>query len=106
MKRLQSIVKNNIKYLSVFLAIMICFGLVITMITETQTKSTLNNTENNFSSVVHKEIKDNKNDNENSNVQCTDFNIGNFVNILIKCGFAFLLGGIISERKFIVLGKI
>jgi len=93
--------------MSFFLAIMISFGLVITIMTEIQTKSTSNNqTENEFSAEIEDKNPIHNESDESSNLRCTDFNIGRCANILIKCGFAFMLGGLISERRFIVLGKI
>ena len=99
-------VKKNIKYMSLFLAIMICFGLIIIITTETQTKKTINIITNNMLTNTSEEKQTENINNDGSNIPSGEFNIKSFYNILLKCGFAFMLGGLISERKFINLGKI
>lgn len=98
--------KSNMKYLSLFLAVMICFSLVIIISTENQMKKPLTKeNENRFCETVFEEKKTSSNIKlEEKNIPCTDF--GNYFNVLLKCCFAFMLGGLISERKFIVLGRI
>lgn len=99
MKSIKNLVKCNLKYLSLFLAIIISFHLIITISSEITTRDFINNNEKKFS-------ENEKQNKITENIICTKFGLENCFNILMKCCLAFMLGGIISERKFIFLGKI
>ena len=112
MKSFNVIIKN-FGFSTIILAFLISVHLLMTISSENNIiniKDNNNNNNNNnnkdffrfkkFNFKNEKTVKISEGDFENF----TNFNY--FIDILIKCGFAFLLGALISERKFINLGKI
>ena len=92
---------KNFGYMTIILAFLISVHLLITISSETENKiiNNLNNNEKKFISL-------NK---SKQTVEILEKNFTNFyyiIDILFKCGLAFLLGSLISERKFINIGKI
>jgi len=100
MKSIQNIVKNNLKYMSLFLAIIMCFQLIKTINSESFMKNIINNQESNISSSQKLEKPE-----KSENFFCF-WKIELCLSILAKCFLAFLFGGLISERKFLILGRV
>jgi len=100
MKYFQKAVKTNFKFLTLFLALLICTKLFIVIISE--------NTNKNLIKIQKIENNSNENLNEDNikSNHCTEFDKEQFLMKFMKCCIAFIFGALISERKFIFLGKI
>lgn len=97
MKSLQNLMKNNLKYMSLFLAIIISFQLIQTINSDIFMKNTINNQELAISSSEKLE--------KSENFICL-WNLEFCLSIMAKCFLAFLFGGLISERKFLIIGRV
>lgn len=106
MKRIQNLVKNNFKYMTIFLGTMLCVNMLVTINYEfkgIENYSNKDEGEIKSCSSVNDELLDKPC--EQINNSDTD-NFFKCLTLIIKCIIGFILGGIISEKKFIFIGEI
>lgn len=107
-----NLIISNFGYLTIILAFLISIHLLITINSETNImrKSLYNNNKdfnyllkfNKTKTVKISKISEEKTEGTNKFFANFYYNI----DILFRCGLAFFLGALISERKFINIGKI
>ena len=106
----KNILINNFGYLTIILASLISVHLLLTISSENNKINKLNENKKNSGSLFSILNYKNKKTVEISEDDFDDFsnvtNTYNCFDLLMKCGFAFFLGALISERKFIKFGKI
>jgi len=92
MKHLKKLVKYNIKFVPLLLALIISYMIYLDFSFE---NSLISYIDDNLDKPINKDIVD------------IDENVFfKFSNFLLKCSLAFILGVFISERKFILSGSI
>ena len=104
MKNLNLILKN-LRYLTIMLAFFITVQLHMSINFENKIFKNNNNNNKHFFSLIKFNFK--KKTTQLSNKEKENFkNFNYFIDIIGKCGLAFILGALISERRFIKIGKI